>query len=567
MKNKLLLFFNNLTFRRKMTTICIFISLIPMFLFGILGYAQIRNQILKREESSLNETLLQAASSIDYKLNTYMNALNMILWNNAIKTSLTKTYETNYDLYLFYRENIDSLFLAIRSLNTDINTISLYTDADLYPHIPNVIPLDSARDMPWYDQALASTASFYQISEDGQKLYLVCRMYYRYPAPTTVVCITVTVDDLFGFTQNLLQGNYGFMLIDDDRYPVYEFSSFSQNPPCDRISSNTLLSGEIPSTYAATQCRLNGDAWTAWLYRPMNELQTAYRHFQFIALSVTFLCIVTSYLVATFLSKIVAQPLEKLSADISLVEQGNYNITYEDCIRNDEIGQLQHSFSLMVSELNHLINEVLGAQIEQQKYELRILQSQINPHFLYNSLSLINVQAIMTGQTGISQMAQLLSTFYRTMLNKGRNMTTVKDELENTRAYITIQQIMHSYSFDVTYDVDERVMPFSVLNLIIQPLAENAVLHGLDHRQAPGKGMLTISCRLEDDHIIFKVIDNGCGMSEEKCRSVLTEDSRGYGVKNVHQRILLYYGDGYGLQYRSTPGVGTCATLRLSINQ
>ncbi len=262
-----------------------------------------------------------------------------------------------------------------------------------------------------------------------------------------------------------------------------------------------------------------------------------------------------------------ARPLEKLSADLLLVEQGHYETAgshEDDSGRSDEVGQLQRAFRAMVIQLNHLINEVLIAQIEQQKYELRVLQSQINPHFLYNSLSLINVQAIMAGQTGISQMSQLLSTFYRTMLNKGKSITTIRDELENTKAYVSIQQIMHSWSFDVTYDIDERTLPFSVLNLIIQPLAENAILHGLDHRQAPGKGMLTISCRLEEETILFQVIDNGCGMSESNCQSILSADSKGYGVQNVHRRIRLYYGEGCGLQYRSTPGSGTCAVLRLS---
>lgn len=219
-----------------------------------------------------------------------------------------------------------------------------------------------------------------------------------------------------------------------------------------------------------------------------------------------------------------ARPLEKLSADLLLVEQGHYETAgshEDDSGRSDEVGQLQRAFRAMVIQLNHLINEVLIAQM-------------------------------------------LLSTFYRTMLNKGKSITTIRDELENTKAYVSIQQIMHSWSFDVTYDIDERTLPFSVLNLIIQPLAENAILHGLDHRQAPGKGMLTISCRLEEETILFQVIDNGCGMSESDCQSILSADSKGYGVQNVHRRIRLYYGEGCGLQYRSTPGSGTCAVLRLS---
>lgn len=568
MINKSLLFFNNLSFRKKILAICIFISLIPMLLFGIVSYVQISSQMLIREENNLNETLRQSADSIDYKLNSYMDALNIILWNDTLKTSLQKTYNTNYEQYMFYKEEVDSLFLAIRSLNTDISTISLYTSSpSLHPHGDSVLKLESAKAMPWYDQALNATRPFFQVSEDGKTLNLVCQMYYSYPAPISIVCIAINMDKLFASTQNLVDGKYCFLLTGENNETVYTTCSFSDDASYLPVSAEELLAGEIPSTYVATQHRLNSGIWTAWLYRPSSEQLTAYRYFQLTAVLLALLCIIISFFIASYLSKIMAQPLEKLSADILLVEQGQYEIATDhtdENFRQDEVGHLQHAFRAMVVQLNHLINEVLIAQIEQQKYELRILQAQINPHFLYNSLSLINVQAIMAGQMGISQMSQLLSTFYRTMLNKGKSMTTIRDELENTKAYVTIQQIMHSYSFDVTYDIDERVLSFSVLNLIIQPLAENAILHGLDHRQTPGKGMLTISCRLENDFIVFHVIDNGCGMSEKDCDAILMADSKGYGVQNVHRRIQLYYGEECGLQYRSTPGAGTCAILKLS---
>ncbi|MBD5459289.1 MAG: histidine kinase [Lachnospiraceae bacterium] len=568
MINKSLLFFNNLPFRKKILIICIFISLIPMILFGIVSYVQISSQMLKREENNLNETLRQAADSIDYKLNSYMDALNIVLWNDTLKSSLQKNYDNNYEQYMFYKEEVDPLFLTIRSLNTDIETITLYTSApSLHPHGDYVLKLESAEDSSWYEHALNATRPFFQVSEDGKTLNLVCRMYYSYPAPISIVCIAVNMDALFASTQNLVDGSYCFLLTDANNEPVYMTYSFLENASYRSVSTEELLAGEIPSDYVATQYRLNDGIWTAWLYRPSNEQLTAYRHFQLTAVLLALLCIIISFLIASYLSQIMAHPLEKLSADILLVEQGQYEVVTDHTdgdFRQDEVGHLQHAFRAMVIQLNHLINEVLIAQIEQQKYELRILQAQINPHFLYNSLSLINVQAIMAGQMGISQMSQLLSTFYRTMLNKGKSMTTIRDELENTKAYVTIQQIMHSYSFDVTYDIDEQVLYFSVLNLIIQPLAENAILHGLDHRQAPGKGMLTISCRLENNFIVFHIIDNGCGMSEKDSEAILMADSKGYGVQNVHRRIQLYYGKECGLQYRSTPGAGTCAILRLA---
>ncbi|MDE7201438.1 MAG: histidine kinase, partial [Lachnospiraceae bacterium] len=222
-----------------------------------------------------------------------------------------------------------------------------------------------------------------------------------------------------------------------------------------------------------------------------------------------------------------------------------------------------------VYTINNLINEVLLSKIRQQKSEIEILQSQINPHFLYNSLSLINSKAIVSGQNDISQMARLLSTFYRTMLNKGQQITTIASELENTKSYVSIQQMMHSYSFDVVYDIDEKILEYPIPNLLLQPLAENAIVHGLDHRELPDRAILSISCYQESENIIFKIMDNGCGMSDDECESILTKDSKGYGVKNVHQRIQLYYGAEYGLTFHSTKCIGTCARLKISkeINQ
>jgi len=258
-------------------------------------------------------------------------------------------------------------------------------------------------------------------------------------------------------------------------------------------------------------------------------------------------------------------PIKKLSYNMEQVEQGNYEVAIISD-RTDEVGQLISSFQKMVYTINNLINEVLLAKIRSQKYEIEILQSQINPHFLYNSLSLINSKALIAGQNDISQMARLLSTFYRTMLNKGQQITTIAFELENTKSYIAIQQMMHSQSFDVVYDIDEIILKYPIPNLLLQPLAENAIVHGLDHRELPGKAILSISCYQENQDIVFKIMDNGCGMSDEECEQILTKDSNGYGVKNVHQRIQLYYGEEYGLTFHSTKGMGTYVLLKINQN-
>ena len=149
------------------------------------------------------------------------------------------------------------------------------------------------------------------------------------------------------------------------------------------------------------------------------------------------------------------------------------------------------------------------------------------------------------------------------MLNSGKTTVTISEELDNVKSYISIQQIMHSDSFEAVYEIDPSLLECCIPNMLLQPLAENAILHGLDSKDTPGMGILTITCYAKEDDIYFKVMDNGRGMTREQCENIIRQDSRGYGVKNVHQRIQLYYGSEYGINFHSVPGRGCCALLKI----
>lgn len=203
-----------------------------------------------------------------------------------------------------------------------------------------------------------------------------------------------------------------------------------------------------------------------------------------------------------------------------------------------------------------------NAQILNKQTELTALQSQINPHFLYNTLSLINWKAIEADAEDISKITLALSTFYRTSLNKGKNVMSLSDELRNMRSYLDIQLMMHDYEFDVEFDVDESIGQYQSLNLMLQPLIENAIAHGIDVK-TDGRGKLTITGKEDGDLIVLTVADNGVGMSDEQAARILTEESKGYGVRNVNERIKLYYGEQYSLQIESKIGQGTKASIRI----
>jgi two-component system sensor histidine kinase YesM len=228
----------------------------------------------------------------------------------------------------------------------------------------------------------------------------------------------------------------------------------------------------------------------------------------------------------------------------------------------DEIGGLIRGFGSMLAEINRLIKENYENKLSLRKAEMKALQAQINPHFLYNSLSLINWKAIEAGADDISELTLALSSFYRTSLNHGKNVLSVQGEIENVKSYIKIQSFMHDNSFDTVIDVDEDILEYETLNLLLQPLVENAIDHGIDMKE-DGRGFIKIIGRQTAKTIVITVEDNGVGMDQETANRIITFKSKGYGVANVNQRIELFYGKPYGLRISSEPGKGTKCTITI----
>ena len=220
------------------------------------------------------------------------------------------------------------------------------------------------------------------------------------------------------------------------------------------------------------------------------------------------------------------------------------------------------SISRMMDQINHLISEVYEGKIKLQNSEMKALQAQINPHFLYNSLSIINWKALEAGEDEISKVTLALSTYYRTSLNRGETMTTVENEISNIRAYLKIQLVMHDDSFAVKEEIDPEISGYEIPKLILQPLVENAIDHGLDMSESEEK-CLYVGVTQDGDSLVFTVRDNGIGMEQQKADEILTYQSSGYGVRNVCERIQVLYGEAGSMKVTSGPGKGTEVKIKI----
>jgi len=199
---------------------------------------------------------------------------------------------------------------------------------------------------------------------------------------------------------------------------------------------------------------------------------------------------------------------------------------------------------------------------KKRKAELAVLQAQINPHFLYNTLESINWMALSAKQKNISRMVLLLSNFMRLSLNKGKNVYTIRKEVEHLRTYIEIQQIRHKNKFQVIEDIDENILDYYTIKLILQPIIENCIVHGFKNTMQTGT--IEIYGGFDGEDILFTIRDNGCGMDDNTLKCIFDKsDSKGYGIKNVNERIKLYFGEKYGLEIESSPGKGTTVKIRI----
>ena len=231
------------------------------------------------------------------------------------------------------------------------------------------------------------------------------------------------------------------------------------------------------------------------------------------------------------------------------------------------MGKLGESYNSMLNTIDSLITDVEDLYKKQKIFELKALQAQINPHFLYNTLDSIHWMARAHHAPDISKMVSALGTFFRHSLNKGNEYTTIENELNQISSYVSIQKIRFEDKFDVVYDIDENLLHCTIVKLTIQPLVENSIIHGFDEIEEGG--MITIRVYSEDDYIFIEVADNGCGTDTDELNKAVTreldysEPIEKYGLTNVNLRIQLYFDKTCGLSFKTNETGGVTATIKI----
>ena len=274
--------------------------------------------------------------------------------------------------------------------------------------------------------------------------------------------------------------------------------------------------------------------------------------------------LLAALLTSWLLSRLLGRPLRGLAAAMERFESDADHFTYRPVGGTREVRELSASFDHMVVRIQKLMTTVREEEVNLRKTELKALQAQINPHFLYNTLDSIAWMCEQGRSADAVNMVHALARLFRISISKGHELIPIAREIEHAESYLQIQKYRYKNQFTYEFDVDPACLTYYCNKITLQPIIENAINHGLD--LLVDEGHITVEVRQDGEDIVFSVRDNGVGMSDELIASILEggpEDRAGIGIRNVDDRLKIYFGKRYGLRITSEPDVGTCVEIRM----
>ena len=559
---KLLHWFNGIKLRYKLAIFYSLFCFLPVILLFWLSFLQMRSIIDDKGKMNLQSYLQQSVSSMDRTLDGYNSLSDYIAFDRTLAEVFSMEYGTPYEQYEQLTQKVDPILRTASYFHGGMQQITIYTDNGMVKHDTTVAPVSEIEETDWYQKTLEHPGLNWFVNYQEKTLFSARKLAFSGAREgVNILYMDVDYQKLFTPYAETLISECGLYITDQDGKLVFEESRFSgKNQNYDLTYSEFLEQRDRGSTDYIILCeQSNTTGWTVWLYQPVGLAGEAMRPIGVMAGVTILICIFAAVLAYFITSGMVSSRIERLTHFMQEVQEGSMDMQMESDDR-DEIGMLYRGFGSMMKRIRTLINEVYLSKITQKEAELKALQAQINPHFLYNTLSLINWKALAAGEEDISRMTLALSTFYRTALNRGRNVLQVETELSNTRAYLEIQSMLHDGDFDYEIEAQTEILQCESLNLILQPLVENAIHHGIEEK-TDGRGKITVRGWKEDNCVWFMVEDNGVGMEQEVADKILTMESKGYGVRNVDERIRLCYGEKYAMKVESVVGKGTKMTI------
>lgn len=550
------------------------ITIIAMSFVGIVSYSKFTVTSEKNASLNAEQLLNQINSNIEYYLQSMIDVSGLLSDNIYLNPNIMNS-------------NIKDQMSVISNTRSDIASLAIFSAEGKLIYATNTEPLKTnsqVTDQSWFQNALNKTDNLLFSLPHVQNLFE--KKHDWVVSLSKVINYTVDGKKLKGvllvdmnysiisqLCQNISIGEKGYIyIVDSDNNIIY-------HPKQQLI--NTGLKQEIPENYLGSYQESSNDGEKIVTIKTVNltnwkviavaytaDLVASKKDITNFVIWVIILSIMLISLIFAVMSAKISEPIKNLEKYMKKVEEGDFNI-YIDAKGEDEVVRLSHAFNIMIYKVRYLMKQIVNEQEATRKSELDALQAQINPHFLYNTLDSIVWMAENGKSEDVITMVTALARLFRISISRGAKFITVEQEIEHAKNYLIIQKIRYKNKFNYSIDIEPDVRKLNTLKLILQPLIENAIYHGIEYMQDEGK--IEISASIHENKILFIIRDNGLGIDPEKMPGLLRYDGKskggsGVGVKNVHERIQLTYGKEFGLEIESELEEGTTIKIWIPID-
>lgn len=564
------------------------LAVIPLLILTEYSYVRYRDITYERMDE-LSENLFQnAVTQTNNMLNTIQTSISYLtFYSNENDYSVIENLrpyaeeDTQLTAYDTFRttQHLNGVFQNIMASYDYITGIYIFTPSDVTFSCSQSSNILSSRYSPkgknWYENTLAQNGHFYVSAFMDPDMFI--------GEVEDAVYFSLSINDLY--TNEFL----GVILVSCDS-DIFDLSTVNTMPETTLLyisskeTNYTLYSNinELPENFSGSglEVKKTDLAVDSLELTAAFDYDSLYAEFSLtgaLFLVVAFTCILIFLVLAYVMTKNMIRPLEELSTTMS--RQGKDLSFYSPYMnRTDEIGTLYNEYSNMLEELNASIKRDYQDKLNILDAQMKSLEARINSHFLFNTLESINSMAEIDENEDIATMSLALGNMFRYAIKTPSEIVTLQDEINHVKDYVSIQAIRFSNKFTLTLDIPDELYQQKVLKLILQPLVENSFYHGLNYCTAGDT--ITIQAKRDSTILYITVSDNGQGMTQEvldELRAKLSEEAsftelghrnkQGIGLKNIHSRIELYYGRGYGLSITSTPGEGTSITIKIPVLQ
>ncbi|MDO4305327.1 MAG: sensor histidine kinase [Eubacteriales bacterium] len=549
------------------------VAVISIFVLGNVAYQKSAEAIEENYRKSYESTLRNSSRVMDMNLNTIIEVVRGFLTDKNLQDVLENGGD--YPGYKFSSSDQQRIEETAEVLSTQHIWVNSIVFMDLYGHyyqLNNVnrgtyefyqyYSAHSFLDEEWSGatkeangKELFFGGNVMGIGDDNvfsMTKYLI-NPSTRQPMGYLVVNLSRRlIGRSFVVSGTSYQSNH-YMVVDKSGQMVY----FDGPEEVQEEIVRNYLMQETNREYVFSDVRNSTTGWNIANVIEKNELSQDSKNIRTTVFVCGGLIILLCFVCARLISRSITRPLNQLENVISRVGEGERHITEK--FDDSEVGMIGSKFKEMVNTNLELSEHLMAVQLNEREAEILLLQSQINPHFLYNTLDSLYFVAIVHGDDQIADMIMALSNNFKLSLNRGNKYITVRDSVKWIREYMKLQNMRYNNRFEMEEDIQEEIMEKKTLTFILQPFVENAMYHGLEPKI--GRGRIALRGWQEGQTLVFTIEDDGVGIED------LSLLEGGYGVRNVRERIRLHYGEEYGVQVESSRGAGTKVTVTVPIEK